>query len=79
MSLTAYSPWRGRLARPGAAGCRRKRPGAAREKADHRRELLELLAAQKRTNKLLQAIIYGGMGFVLGLIAMQLLVRVQLF
>jgi ubiquinone biosynthesis protein len=47
--------------------------------ADNRRELLELLAAQKRTNRLLQAIIYGGMGFVLGLIAMQVLVRVRLF
>lgn len=50
-----------------------------RPSTDHRRELLELLAAQKRTNKLLQAIIYGGMGFVLGLIAMQVLVRVRLF
>jgi ubiquinone biosynthesis protein len=50
-----------------------------RPPADHRRELMELLAAQKRTNKLLQAIIYGGMGFVLGLIAMQVLVRVRLF
>ncbi|KWT83798.1 MULTISPECIES: ubiquinone biosynthesis regulatory protein kinase UbiB [unclassified Variovorax] len=47
--------------------------------ADHRRELLELLAAQRRTNRLLQAIIYGGIGFVLGLIAMQVLVRVRLF
>jgi len=47
--------------------------------ADHRRELLELLAAQKRTNRLLQAIIYGGMGFVLGLIVMQVLMRVRLF
>ncbi|MDM0076782.1 ubiquinone biosynthesis regulatory protein kinase UbiB [Variovorax sp. J22R24] len=47
--------------------------------ADHRRELMELLAAQKRTNRLLQAIIYGGIGFVLGLIAMQVLVRVRLF
>ncbi|MEO5737083.1 MAG: AarF/UbiB family protein, partial [Variovorax sp.] len=46
---------------------------------DHRRELLELLAAQKRTNKLLQAIIYGGMGFVLGLIVMQVMLRVRLF
>jgi ubiquinone biosynthesis protein len=50
-----------------------------RPPTDHRRELMELLAAQKRTNKLLQAIIYGGMGFVLGLIAMQVLVRVRLF
>ncbi len=44
-----------------------------------RRELVELLAEQKRTNKLLQGIIYGGMGFVLGLIAMQVLLRVRLF
>ena len=47
--------------------------------ADHRRELLELLAAQKRTNKLLQAIIYGGIGFVLGLIAFQFVLRIRLF
>ena len=44
-----------------------------------RRELVELLAEQKRTNKLLQGIIYGGMGFVLGLVAMQVLLRVRLF
>ena len=47
--------------------------------ADNRRELLELLAEQKRTNRLLQTIVYGGIGFVLGLLAMQLLVRVSLF
>ncbi|RYF72588.1 MAG: ubiquinone biosynthesis regulatory protein kinase UbiB, partial [Comamonadaceae bacterium] len=47
--------------------------------ADHRRELLELLAAQRRTNKLLQAIIYGGMGFVLGLLVMQFVVRIRVF
>jgi len=47
--------------------------------ADNRRELLELLAEQKRTNRLLQTIVYGGIGFVLGLLAMQLLVRVRLF
>ena len=52
---------------------------AHRPDQNHRRELLELLAAQKRTNRLLQSIIYGGMGFVLGLIVMQLLVRVRLF
>ncbi len=46
---------------------------------DHRAELLELLAAQKRTNRLLQGIIYGGLGFALGLLAMQLLIRVRLF
>ena len=44
-----------------------------------RRELIELLAEQKRTNKLLQGIIYGGIGFLLGLAAMQVLLRVRLF
>ena len=38
-----------------------------------------LLAAQQRTNRLLQGIIYGALGFVLGLLAMQLVVRVHLF
>ena len=37
------------------------------------------LAAQQRTNRLLQGIIYGALGFVLGLLAMQLVVRVHLF
>jgi ubiquinone biosynthesis protein len=46
---------------------------------DDKRELLELLAEQKRTNRLLQSLIYGGIGFALGLIVMQLLVRVRLF
>jgi ubiquinone biosynthesis protein len=41
--------------------------------------LVELLAEQKRTNKLLQGIIYGGVGFLLGLVAMQVLLRVRLF
>jgi ubiquinone biosynthesis protein len=45
----------------------------------NQRGLVELLAEQKRTNKLLQGIIYGGAGFVLGLIAMQVLLRVSLF
>ena len=44
-----------------------------------RRELIELLAEQKRTNKLLQGIIYGGVGFLLGLAAMQVVLRVRLF
>ena len=43
------------------------------------RELLALLAEQKRTNKLLQSLIYGGLGFVLGLIAMQVFLRVRIF
>jgi ubiquinone biosynthesis protein len=45
----------------------------------NRRELEELLYEQKRTNKLLQSLIYGGLGFVLGLIAMQFVLRVRLF
>lgn len=47
--------------------------------ASHHRELLELLAEQRRTNKLLQAIIYGGAGFLLGLMAMQVVMRVRIF
>ncbi|MDP3354362.1 MAG: ubiquinone biosynthesis regulatory protein kinase UbiB, partial [Polaromonas sp.] len=43
------------------------------------RELHELLQEQKRTNKLLQGIIYGGLGFALGLLAMQLVLRIRLF
>ena len=37
----------------------------------------DLLAEQRRTNKLLQGIIYGGLGFVLGLIVMQFVVRLH--
>jgi ubiquinone biosynthesis protein len=47
--------------------------------ADHSRELLALLVEQKRTNRLLQGLVYGGLGFVLGLIVMQIVVRVRLF
>lgn len=45
---------------------------------DFKRELTELLAEQRRTNKLLQALLYGALGFVLGLIVVQILLRVQL-
>ena len=44
-----------------------------------RHDLEALLAEQKRTNRLLQSLIYGGLGFVLGLIAMQLVLRVRVF
>jgi ubiquinone biosynthesis protein len=44
-----------------------------------RREIDQLVAEQRRTNRLLQGIIYAGLGFLLGLLAMQLLVRVQLW
>ena len=43
------------------------------------RELRALLIEQRRTNKLLQSLVYGVIGFVLGLIVMQILVRVQIF
>ncbi|MDP2819759.1 MAG: ubiquinone biosynthesis regulatory protein kinase UbiB [Polaromonas sp.] len=43
------------------------------------RELQELLKEQRRTNKLLQGLIYGGVGFALGLLAMQIVLRIRLF
>ena len=42
-------------------------------------EQRQLLAEQRRTNRLLQALLYGAVGFVLGLIVMQILVRVLVF
>jgi ubiquinone biosynthesis protein len=39
----------------------------------------ELLAEQRRTNRLLQTILSIAMGFVAGLVVMQILVRVRLF
>ena len=39
--------------------------------ADQRSELSELLEEQKRTNKLLRGLVYGGLGFFLGLLTMQ--------
>ena len=48
------------------------RPGSGRA-------LEALLAEQKRTNRMLQAIMYGGVGFVLGLVATQLFNRFQVF
>ncbi len=44
-----------------------------------RREIDQLMAEQRRTNRLLQGIIYAGLGFLLGLLAMQVLVRVQIW
>ncbi len=44
-----------------------------------RKELSVLLAEQRRTNRLLQGIIYGGIGFALGLIVTQVLLRVRLW
>ena len=50
-----------------------------RQPEANQRSLVELLAEQKRTNKLLQGIIYGGVGFLLGLVVMQVVLRVRLF
>ena len=50
-----------------------------RPATDQQRGLAELLAEQKRTNKLLQSLVYGGMGFVLGLLVMQLFIRIRIF
>ena len=49
------------------------------DKTKSGRAVEELLLEQKRTNRLLQSVLYGGVGFVLGLIVMQLIVRVRLF
>jgi ubiquinone biosynthesis protein len=43
------------------------------------RALEELLAEQKKTNRLLQSIMYGCIGFVLGLVVMQMIVRIRVF
>ena len=43
------------------------------------RELQELLREQRRTNRLLQGLLYGGIGFAVGLIVMQLMLRITLF
>ena len=51
----------------------------AEKPVDHNRALLELLAEQKRTNKLLQGIVYGGFGFLLGLLFMQMYLRIRVF
>ena len=47
--------------------------------SEMQRHQLELLQEQKRTNRLLQSLVYGGVGFLLGLVAMQFVVRVRLF
>ena len=46
---------------------------------DDQRVMAALLVEQRRTNKLLQSLVYGGIGFVLGLVVMQLVIRVRLF
>ncbi len=43
------------------------------------RALQELLVEQKRTNRLLRGLTYGGLGFVLGLVAMQVIIGIRFF
>jgi ubiquinone biosynthesis protein len=53
--------------------------GASSQRGDIDHHLRDLLNEQRRTNKLLQGLLYGGVGFLLGLIAMQVVLRVRLF
>ena len=46
---------------------------------DLRYEIQELAREQRHTNRLLQKIVYGGIGFVIALIVMQVIARVRLF
>ena len=43
--------------------------------SDHRRDLQDLLAEQRRTNRLLQAVVFGGIGFVAGVLVARMLLR----
>jgi len=55
------------------------RTGQSAQAQQQAQTLQALLQAQRHTNKLLQALVYAGIGFALGLIVMQLVVRVRLF
>ena len=46
---------------------------------DQSKALQELVKAQQRTNHLLQGLVYGGVGFVLGLLVMQIVVRIRFY
>jgi ubiquinone biosynthesis protein len=39
----------------------------------------ELLIEQRRTNRLLQGLVYTVLGFALGMVFMQIVIRVRLF
>ncbi|QTN27758.1 ubiquinone biosynthesis regulatory protein kinase UbiB [Rhodoferax sp. AJA081-3] len=47
--------------------------------ADSSRAMEVLLVEQRRTNKLLQGLVYAVIGFALGMVVMQLVIRVRLF
>ncbi|MDO5087976.1 MAG: AarF/UbiB family protein, partial [Comamonadaceae bacterium] len=55
-------------------GYLQQRPGD-----EWQRELRQLLHEQRQTNRLLHTILYGGAGFLLGLLVMQIIVRVRLW
>ena len=42
-------------------------------------KLEQLLVEQRRTNRLLQGLMYGAFGFALGLVLLQLVIRIRLF
>ncbi len=46
---------------------------------DNRAEIQQLIKAQNRTNRLLQGLIYAGLGFLAGLVGMQLLWQFGVF
>jgi ubiquinone biosynthesis protein len=50
-----------------------------RETQDSSKAVQELLLEQKRTNRLLQSLVAAVIGFALGMVVMQILVRVRLF
>jgi ubiquinone biosynthesis protein len=52
--------------------------GATHPRTDDQQYLRELLIEQRRTNKLLQALMYCGIGFLVGLIAVQIVLRVAI-
>jgi ubiquinone biosynthesis protein len=43
------------------------------------RAIEELLIEQRRTNRLLQGLVYSVVGFALGMLVMQMVIRVRLF
>ncbi len=53
--------------------------GGSSSRGELEQRVQELLLEQRRTNRLLQAIVYGAVGFVLGLVVMQLLTRIRIF
>ena len=48
-------------------------------RANDARQIEQLLVAQKRTNKLLQTLIYMGLGFVFSLLVLQVGMHLQSF